>query len=179
MKIFSGNGLVEVAHLSSGLQLGSKTGRTLSQASLDDVFNPRKCSCSNEEDSRGINLQELLVRMLASALRGHRSHRSFDDLQKSLLDAFTGNVTRDGSVLSLTSDLVDLIDVDDAALCLLNISAGFLNQAKQNIFNIFTDITGFSQSCRINNCERHIKQTCQATSQMSLTCTRGAEKQDI
>ena len=179
MKVFSGNGLVEIAHLSSGLELRSKTGRTLSQASLHDVFNPRECSRSNEEDSRGINLQELLVRVLASALRRHRGNSSFDDLQKSLLHAFTGNVTRDGSVLSLTSDLVDLIDVDDAALCLLNISAGFLNQAKQNIFNIFTDVTGLGQSCRINDCERHIQQTRQATSQVSFTRTRRTEKQDI
>ena len=119
------------------------------------------------------------MRVLATTLRRHRGHRSFDNLQKSLLHAFTRDVTRDGGVFSLTSDLVNFVDVDDAAFGLLNISAGFLNQAKQNIFNVFTHVAGLGQSCRINDCERHIQQTRQATSQVSLTGTRRTEKQDI
>ena len=119
------------------------------------------------------------MRVLATTLRRHRGHRSFDNLQKSLLHAFTRDVTRDGGVFSLTSDLVNFVDVDDSALGLLNVSAGFLNQAKQNIFNVFTDVTGLGQSCRINDCERHIQQTRQATSQVSLSSTRRTEKQDI
>ena len=89
VKVFSGNGLVEVAHLSGRLQFRTETGGTLTKTSLDDFFNSRECAGSDEENSRGIDLKELLMRVFAATLRGHRGHRSFDNLQESLLHAFT------------------------------------------------------------------------------------------
>ena len=58
---------------------------------------------------------EFLVRMLASALRRNVGDRAFEDLQQRLLHAFAGDVARDRRVLVLAADLVDFVDVDDAA----------------------------------------------------------------
>ena len=54
--------------------------------------------------------------MLAPALRGNVGDRALNDLQKRLLDALAGDVAGDGGVLRLAGDLVDLINIDDAAL---------------------------------------------------------------
>jgi len=54
--------------------------------------------------------------MLASALRRNIRDRALDDLQQRLLHALAGDVARNGGILALAGDLVDLVNVDDAAL---------------------------------------------------------------
>jgi hypothetical protein len=41
---------------------------------------------------------------------------ALEHLEQGLLDAFAGDVARDGDVVPGLADLVDLVDVDDAAL---------------------------------------------------------------
>ena len=64
---------------------------------------------------RGVDLQEFLLRMLAPALRRHRGDRALDQLEQRLLHALAGHVAGDRGVVALARDLVDLVDVDDAA----------------------------------------------------------------
>src|SRR5262249_23397573 len=102
-------------------------------------------SAADEQDVRGIDGRELLVWMLAPALRRHIGHSAFQNLQQSLLDAFAGNVPSDGRVLVLAPDLIDFVNINDACLTTLDIPIGILEQAKDNVFYVFTDVTCFGQ----------------------------------
>ena len=64
------------------------------------------------------------MRMLATALRRHRRNRAFNDLQQGLLHALARHIADDRWVLGLAADLVDLIDIDNAALGPLDIIVG-------------------------------------------------------
>ena len=62
---------------------------------------PAECTTTNEQDVGGVHLQEFLLRMLSPALRRHRGNVPFDQLQKRLLHALTGDVAGDGRVVDL------------------------------------------------------------------------------
>src|SRR5213592_2712540 len=90
------------------LELGPEPDALLVEALLDDRVHP----------------DEFLMRVLAAALRRHVRDRAFDQLQERLLYALTGHVARDGGAVALPADLVDLVDIDDAALRPLHVVVG-------------------------------------------------------
>src|SRR5262249_57989958 len=98
--------------------------RLPSCTTLDLLLESHERAAADEEDVGRVDLEELLVRMLASALRRDVGDRAFEDLQQRLLDAFARHVARDRGVLVLAADLVDFVDVDDALLALLDVAAG-------------------------------------------------------
>ena len=59
-------------------------------------------------------MNELLLRMLPSALGRNGGNSAFKYLEQRLLNALSGNVTGYGHVFALARDLVDLIDVNNA-----------------------------------------------------------------
>jgi len=83
--------------------------------------------------------------MLSAALRRNAGNSAFQNLQKCLLYAFTGYVSGDGRVFRLPCDLIDFIDVDDTAFRFVDIIVGSLDQAQENVFDVFADIAGFGQ----------------------------------
>src|SRR3546814_13258241 len=95
---------------------GRETDARALRALLDHLVEAGKRTTADEQDAGRVDLQEFLLRMLAATLRWHRSDRAFDQLQQRLLHAFTGHVPGDARVLALARDLVDLVDVDNAAL---------------------------------------------------------------
>src|SRR5882672_6553933 len=94
--------------------LGREADRGRAPARRDDLLKPRERATADEQDVRGVDLQELLLRMLAATLRRNRVHRAFHDLQQRLLHALTRHVTGDRRVVGLAADLVDFVDIDDA-----------------------------------------------------------------
>ena len=94
---------------------------------LDDGSQTIEGAATDEKDVGGIDLDEFLMGMLAAALRGNGSDGTLQDLQQSLLHAFTAYIAGDGGVLALAGNLVDLVDVDDAALSQLDIIIGVLD----------------------------------------------------
>ena len=66
--------------------------------------------------------------MFSAALRRHVRNGALEDLQKRLLHALAGNVARDGNVLALPRDLIDLVDIDDAHLRLGDVVIRRLNE---------------------------------------------------
>src|SRR5438445_4384888 len=95
----------------------------------DGVERPERAS-ANEENIRGVDLNEVLERVLAPTLRGYIRNCPLTDLQQRLLDTFAGHVTRDRRVVpGLAPNLVDLVDVDDAPLGLRNIEVRRLDQS--------------------------------------------------
>ena len=117
--------------------------------------------------------------MLSAALRRHAGDRAFDDLQKSLLHAFTGNVARDGHVLALSGDLVDLVDVNDAALRLFDVVIGVLNEFEENVLHVLSDVARLGQRGRIGRRERHVQDAREGAREQGLAAARRPEKQDI
>src|SRR6266705_817240 len=97
-------------------------------AAADDLFQAVERSPADEQDVRGVHLHEVLVRMLAAALRRHGRDRPLDQLQQRLLHAFAGNVPGDRGVVGLARDLVDLVDIDDAALRLVDVVVAVLEE---------------------------------------------------
>src|SRR5262249_8442789 len=101
--------------------LGAEADRGRPSARRDDLLEPIKGAAAHEQDVGGVDLQEFLLRMLASALRRHRRDGAFHDLEQRLLYALARDVAGDRWAVGLTADLVDLVDVDDAALGALDI----------------------------------------------------------
>jgi hypothetical protein len=106
------------------LDVGLEAHRLLAHPPLDHLLEADERPAADEQDVRGVDLEELLVRVLAAALRRHVGDRPFQDLQQRLLHALARHVARDGRVLVLAPDLVDLVDVDDALLALLDVATG-------------------------------------------------------
>ena len=75
------------------LQRRSKTDSMPTNALRNEFFKPRERTRHNKQDVRRVDLQELLVRVLAAALRRYGRDRSFQNLEKGLLNSFPGHVT--------------------------------------------------------------------------------------
>src|SRR5690606_41520637 len=99
---------------------GAEADARARRAAADDLLEPVERPAADEQDVRRVDLHELLVGVLAPALRRYRRDRSLDQLQQRLLHAFAGDVAGDRRVVRLARDLVDFVDVDDAALRLVD-----------------------------------------------------------
>jgi septum formation inhibitor-activating ATPase MinD len=59
--------------------------------------------------------------------------------------------------LSDLREIVDLVDVDNAALRALDVVVGGLQQLENDVLDVLADITRFGQRGRIRHRERHIE----------------------
>ena len=100
------------------LQRTAKAQCRLVGAAEDILVQTIERTAADEEDVGGVDLDELLLGVLAAALRGDIADGAFQDLQQSLLHTLTAHVAGDGGILTLAGDLVDLINIDDADLSL-------------------------------------------------------------
>lgn len=96
-----------------------------------------------------------------------------------MLDAFARDVARDGDVFGLAADFVDLIDVDDAALGLFDVEVGRLEEAKNDVFDVFTNVAGFGQGGGIDDAERDVEDAGERLGEESLSGAGGAEEEDV
>ena len=140
---------------------------------------PAKAPPHDEQDVLGVDLQELLLRVLAPALRRHRGDGALDQLEQGLLHAFAGDIAGDRGVLALARDLVDLVDVDDAGLRLLDVVVALLQQLLDDVLDILAHVTGFGQRGRVGDRERHVEQARQGLGQQGLARAGGADQQDV
>jgi hypothetical protein len=131
-----------------------ETDARLLGAVLDDLFQPVERPAADEQDVRRVDLQEVLVRMLAPPLRRHAGHRAFDQLQQRLLHAFARHVARDAGVVRLAGDLVDLVDVDDAALRPLDVVVAVLQQLLDDVLDVLADVASLGQRGGVGDDER-------------------------
>ena len=127
----------------------------------------------------GVDLQELLLRVLAAALRRHRRDRALDQLEQRLLHAFAGHVARDRRVVGLARDLVDLVDVDDAGLRLLDVVVALLQQLLDDVLDVLADVAGLGQRRRVGDRERHVEQARERLGEQRLAAAGRADQQDV
>ena len=167
------------AALVRGLDLGAEADRGLLPTGGDHLFEAGESAAADEQDVRRIDLQEFLLRMLAATLRRNRSDRAFHDLQKRLLNAFARNVAGDRGVVGLAPDLVDFIDIDDAALGALDIVVGGLQQLQDDVFDVFADVACFGERRGVGHGERHVDDARQRLGKIGLAAAGGANEQDV
>ena len=94
---------------------------------LNELLDPLKCTATDKKDIGGVDLDQLLMRVLPAALGWNGGFGSLDDLQQCLLHALTGNVSCDGHILTLPGDLVDLVNIYNSILRTLDIVVCGLN----------------------------------------------------
>jgi hypothetical protein len=117
--------------------------------------------------------------VLAPALRRHAGHGAFDQLQQRLLHALARHVARDGRVVGLARDLVDFVDVDDAALGPLDLVVAALQQLLDDVLDVFAHVAGFGQRGGVGHDERHVEHARQGLREQRLARARGADQQDV
>ena len=127
----------------------------------------------------GVDLDELLVRVLPAALGRHVGHRTLHDLEQRLLHTLAGDVPRDGGIFALAGDLVDLVDIDDTALGQRHVIVRRLQQTQQDIFHIVADIAGLGQRGGIRNGKRDLQNARQRLGKERLARAGGTQHEDI
>ena len=94
---------------------GAEAEALHADAPPDDLLDAVEGPAADEEDVRGVDLDVFLLVVLLAAARGDVGAGALDDLQQRLLHALAADVAGDGRGVALAGDLVDLVDVDDAA----------------------------------------------------------------
>src|ERR1700674_5267928 len=106
--------------------LGGEADRARPAARRNNLLEASEGAATDEQDAGGVDLHEFLLRMLAAALRRHTRHRAFHDLEQRLLHALARYVAGDRGIVGFAGYLVDLVDIDDAALRALDVVLGGL-----------------------------------------------------
>ena len=142
---------------------GAEADALVADAPLDHLVELGERAAADEQDVRRVDRQELLVRVLAPALRRHRGGRALEDLQQRLLHALAGHVARDRRVVGLAGDLVDLVDVDDPGLGLLDVEVGGLDQLQEDVLDVLADVAGLGQRRGVGDRERDVEDLARAS----------------
>src|SRR3990172_3993512 len=131
--------------LARGLDPGAEADPLAAGPPLDDALEAYEGAPAQEQDVRGVDLDELLLRVLAAALGRHRGGGALDDLEQRLLHALARHVARDRRVLALARDLVDLVDVDDAPLRTLDVVVRVLQQVQDDVLDVLAHVARLGQ----------------------------------
>ena len=145
----------------------------------DDLLEPAERATADEEHVRRVDGEELLVRVLAAALRRHRRDRPLEDLQERLLHALAGHVAGDRRVVRLAGDLVHLVDVDDPRLGLLDVEVGGLDQLEQDVLDVLADVASLRQRRCVGDGEGDVEDAREGLREVGLAATGRAEQQDV
>ena len=135
----------------------AKTDTTFFSTLTDNFFQACKRAAADKQDVGRIDVDKFLIRMLAAALGRNAGNRTFNQFQQGLLYTFAGYVAGNRRVVAFTGDFVDFVDIDDAALGFFNIKIAFAQKLGNDLFDVFTDITRFSQRGRVRHHERYVQ----------------------
>ena len=125
----------------------------------NNFVQPNKRTTTDEENILRVNMNELLTRMLSTALWRNTCIGTFQNFKKRLLYTFTRNIACNREVLCFTRNFVDLVYIYNTHFCALNIAISSVNKLKQNVFDIFTYIASFGKRGCIGNCKRNFQKT--------------------
>src|SRR5688572_8919762 len=172
-EIVGGLGVLGTAHFRAEADAGFLGAVT------HDLLQSVERAAAHEQDVGGVHLDEILVRVLAAALRGHRGDRAFDQLQERLLHTFAGYVARDRGVVGLARDLVDLVDVDDAALRLVDIVVAILQELLNDVLDVLADVARLGERGCVRDDERNIQKPRQRLCEERLARAGRPDQQDV
>src|SRR5579871_1006753 len=154
------------------LCFGPKAKRLVAKPRFYCFIETGKCATTDKENLRGVHLDHFLMGMLSAASWWHIAHRTLNDFQQGLLNALARNITSYAWIFTPTRDLVDLIDVNDAPFCKLNIAVGGVEQIGNDSFHIFANVARFGKTGGIRDGEWHIQHARQGLSQKCFSRAR-------
>src|SRR5213596_772427 len=93
--------------------------------------------------------------------------------------ALARHVACDRGVVALARDLVDLVDVDDAALALLDVVVGVLEEREDDVLDVLTDVAGLGQAGGVGDRERHLQEAGERLREERLAAARRPDEQDV
>ena len=159
--------------------LGVKAHALVAHAVGDDLIQAHKGTAADEQDVGRVDLQQLLLGMLAAAGGRNACHRALKNLKQCLLNALARNVTGDGEVLGLAGDLIDLVHVDNANLRALDIAIGSINELEQDVLHVLANVTCLSKRGGIGDGKRHLEDARKRLGEQGLAGAGGTEQQDV
>ena len=159
--------------------LGVEADALVANAIGDDLVQAHERAAADEQDVGGVDLQELLLRVLAPASGRNTGDGALEDLEQSLLHTLAGDIARDGEVLGLAGDLVDLIHVDDTDLRAVDIAVCRGDELEQDVLNVLAHITGLGEGRGVGDGERDLEYAGQRLREQRLAGARGPEQQDV
>ena len=136
-------------------------------------------SAADEEDVVRVDLNVVLIGVLASALGGHVDDGAFEQFEHALLYTFAADVARDGGVVAFAGDLVNFVDEDDTALCASHIVVGHLQQTAEDAFHVFADVTGLREHRGVDNGEGHFEEFGDGARQEGFAGTGRTDHDDV
>ncbi len=158
---------------------GAEAEATLADAAADDVLEAVERAAADEQDVRRVDLDELLLRPVARAIRRDRRGLALEDLEQRLLHAFARDIARRRRRAALARDLVDLVDADDAARGLLDVAAGGAEQRLDDALDVLADVAGLGQRGRIRDRERDIELLGERLREQGLARAGRPDQQDV
>src|SRR4029078_3057528 len=126
-----------------------------------------------------LDLNELLMRMFASSLRRHIRDSAFNELEQCLLHPFARHVAGNRRAVTFAADLIDLVDIDDAAFGAFDIVIRCLEQLEDDVFHVLSDVSGFGERRRIGEGEGYVQILGQRLREQRLSGARRAHHQDV
>ena len=162
-----------------GHDVGAEAHGALAQTVGDDGLDAVEGAAADEEDVGGVDLDEFLMRVLASALGRHGGDGALQDLQQGLLHALAGHVPGDAGIFRFAGDLVDLVDIDDALLGLFDVPIRGLDQLEQDVFHVLAHVAGLGQGGGVRHGEGHLQNAGQGLGQQGLAAAGGAQHDDV
>ena len=104
---------------------------------------------------------------------------SLNNLQECLLYAFSGNIPCYGSVLTFSANFVNFINEDYSSFSSGNITTSGIYKLEKHIFNVFTNISSFSEGGCIGNCKRNIKLLCKCLCKECFSRSCWSKQEDV
>ena len=148
-------------------------------AAPNDFFEAGKRTAANKQNVGGVDLQHVLVGVLAPTLGGHRCCGAFNQLEQRLLHTLARHVSRNRRVFRLARDLVDLVNINNALLGFFHIVVAGLKQFGNDVFHIFAHITRFGEGGGVSHDKRHIEHARHGGGQQGFARARGSNQQNI
>ncbi len=128
-------------------------------ALLNDTVEPDKGAAANEQDVIGIERRggRNGVEVGGGVGIGGRQLNggAFEDFEKSLLNAFAGNIA--GNAGGLAGDFVDFVNINNAALGGRQVAIGVGEQRGEDVLNVLPDVTGFGERIGVGDINRNVE----------------------
>jgi hypothetical protein len=162
-----------------GADVGAEAEPLLARAPLHEVLDAVEGAAADEEDVGGVDLDVLLLVVLLAAARSDVGARAFDDLEQRLLYALAAHVARGAGRIALARDLVDLVDVDDAALGLLHVVVGGVEQVLDDVLHVLAHVAGLGEAGGVGDGEGDVQEAGERLGKQRLAAAGRADEQDV
>ena len=156
-----------------------KTDDLRVEAARDVALDAVKGSARDKEDVARIDLDKLLVGVLAATFGRNIHLGALKELEQGLLHALARHVAGDGRVVALASNLVDFVDEHDSALGVSHVVVGGLQKAGEDALNVFAHVAGLGEHGRVDDGERNLQHARNRAGQQGFAGAGLADHDDV